>query len=54
MSDFKRKFRNKTSNQWDKRSKFQAVYGKYTLLEMAEDGEDDTDSVEPVIFSTKF
>ena len=38
---FKKKFSDKTKNKWDNRDKFVAVPGKYTLIEMDEDGGDD-------------
>ena len=40
IKDFKKKFKDKTKNNWDDRSKFKAVAGKYTLIEM------DTDDTE--------
>lgn len=40
IADFKKKFKDKTKNDWDKRENFTPVAGKYTLLEM-EDGDDD-------------
>jgi len=49
VSDFEKKFYDKTRNQWAERAKFKAVAGKYTLLEMGVDDEDDVDSVQPVI-----
>ena len=38
---FKKKFSDKTKNKWETRDSFQAVPGKYTLIEMDEEGEDD-------------
>ncbi|KAK3734446.1 hypothetical protein RRG08_029121 [Elysia crispata] len=46
IKDFEKKFKDKTKNNWSDRANFQAVKGKYTLLEMAGDddeGEDDVD-----------
>ncbi len=39
IADFKKKFKDKSKNDWDKRNKFIPVPGKYTLLEMDEDDE---------------
>ena len=39
IADFKKKFKDKTRNDWDKRANFQAVPGKYTLLEMDDEEE---------------
>ncbi|KAL5015107.1 hypothetical protein ScPMuIL_009377 [Solemya velum] len=41
IKDFKKKFQDKTRNKWENRSNFQAVPGKYTMLDMA--GEEDDD-----------
>ncbi|WP_411023079.1 WGR domain-containing protein, partial [Salmonella sp. s51228] len=42
----KKKFKDKTKNDWDKRDNFVAQTGKYTLIEMAdEDDEDNCDNV---------
>ncbi len=45
---FKKKFQDKTLNDWDKRANFEAVPGKYTLLEMDEDEEEEEDTKEKV------
>ncbi|XP_068215494.1 protein mono-ADP-ribosyltransferase PARP3-like [Palaemon carinicauda] len=48
---FKKKFKDKTKNDWDKREDFTPQPGKYTLIEIDEDsdGEDDaTDTVDSV------
>ncbi|KAK2189857.1 hypothetical protein NP493_95g03042 [Ridgeia piscesae] len=37
---FKKKFKDKTKNDWEKRANFVPCPGKYTLLEMDEDDED--------------
>jgi len=42
VSDFKKKFQDKTKNKWEERDKFKAHPGKYTLLEMGEDDEEDS------------
>ena len=57
IKDFEKKFKDKTKNNWSDRANFQAVKGKYTLLEMAGDddeGEDDVDFslVQVNIYST--
>ena len=43
VTDFKKKFQDKTKNKWDERDKFKAHPGKYTLLEMGEEEDDDDD-----------
>ena len=48
VTDFKKKFQDKTKNKWDERDKFKAHPGKYTLLEMGEEDEDDDDNVDSV------
>lgn len=46
VKDFQKKFKDKTKNDWAKRDAFNPVHGKYTLLEMAgDDEEDDVDAV---------
>ena len=37
IADFKKKFKDKTKNDWDKRDNFQPVPGKYTLIELGDD-----------------
>lgn len=44
--EFKKKFSDKTRNKWDNRESFVPVPGKYTLLEMDDDGGDDDVSIE--------
>ena len=44
MADFKNKYHDKTKNKWEERKKFKAHPGKYTLLEMGEDEDDEADS----------
>lgn len=39
--EFKKKFSDKTKNQWDKRHNFTPAPGKYTLLEMDDDSGDE-------------
>ena len=38
---FKKKFQDKTRNKWENRDDFAPVPGKYTLLEMEDDEDDD-------------
>ncbi len=38
---FKKKFSDKTKNKWENRDNFTAVPGKYTLIEMDEEGDDE-------------
>lgn len=40
-SEFKKKFTDKTKNKWERREQFAAVPGKYTLLEMADESDDE-------------
>ena len=42
--EFKKKFKDKTKNNWDERADFKLAAGKYMLLEM--DAQDETDNVE--------
>jgi len=44
IKEFKKKFREKTKNDWDNRADFVPASGKYTLIEM--DGQDEADSTE--------
>ncbi|KAK7496119.1 hypothetical protein BaRGS_00012529 [Batillaria attramentaria] len=46
VKDFEKKFSDKTKNKWADRENFQAKPGKYTLLEMAGDDDDDEDTVD--------
>eukprot|EP00730_Choanoeca_flexa_P001963 TRINITY_DN10859_c0_g1_i4.p1 TRINITY_DN10859_c0_g1~~TRINITY_DN10859_c0_g1_i4.p1 ORF type:complete len:510 (+),score=197.06 TRINITY_DN10859_c0_g1_i4:188-1717(+) len=41
ISEFKKKFKAKTANDWDNRDDFVPKAKKYTLIEMAEDDDDD-------------
>lgn len=51
---FEKKFSDKTKNKWSEREKFSAVSGKYTLLEMGDDGdEDDGAPQQPVAVKSK-
>ncbi|KAL8585846.1 hypothetical protein ACOMHN_040071 [Nucella lapillus] len=50
IKDFEKKFKDKTKNNWANRDSFTAVAGKYTLLEMAgEEDEEDTVDAGPVV-----
>ena len=42
---FKKKFKDKTKNNWDDRANFVPKSGKYTLMEMADDDEDEDEAV---------
>ncbi len=50
VKDFKKKFKDKTKNDWDDRQNFNPVKGKYTLIEMddAGDEEDEEDKARAV------
>lgn len=39
--EFTKKFTDKTKNKWENRHKFVPVPGKYTLIEMDDDSEDE-------------
>ena len=41
VKEFQKKFQSKTQNKWDNRDQFVPKAGKYTLLEMEDDEEDD-------------
>ncbi|KAL6050440.1 Poly [ADP-ribose] polymerase 3 [Balamuthia mandrillaris] len=45
-TEFKKKFKEKTGNLWDERDNFEAVSGKYTLIEMDLDGGSDEEELE--------
>lgn len=53
IKDFKKKFKDKTKNDWDNRSNFKPAAGKYTLLEM-DDNADQADTAEKVHFHSSF
>lgn len=42
-ADFEKKFKDKTKNNWQERDSFVAVAGKYTLLDMIGDDDEDDD-----------
>ncbi|KAK3103750.1 hypothetical protein FSP39_021612 [Pinctada imbricata] len=45
IKDFKKKFSDKTKNKWENRGSFKPVPGKYTMIDMAaDDEEDETDA----------
>lgn len=44
VKDFEKKFRDKTKNKWEERNSFKPVKGKYTLIEMADEEEDEVDA----------
>lgn len=47
IKDFEKKFKDKTKNSWADRANFSPKSGKYTLIEMAEEEEDEVDA--PVV-----
>ncbi|KAK3874546.1 hypothetical protein Pcinc_020505, partial [Petrolisthes cinctipes] len=46
ISSFKKKFKDKTKNDWDKRDNFVAKAGKYTMIEIDEASDDEEDTVD--------
>ncbi|XP_041348360.1 protein mono-ADP-ribosyltransferase PARP3-like [Gigantopelta aegis] len=44
IKDFEKKFKDKTRNSWSERDKFTPMAGKYTLIEMADEEEDEVDA----------
>ena len=52
IKDFEKKFSDKTKNKWANRASFKPAAGKYTLLEMA--GEDDDDDVVDAVCKSFF
>jgi len=46
-NEFKKKFSDKTKNKWEHREQFTAVPGKYTLLEMADESDDEEPTPAP-------
>ena len=45
IADFEKKFKDKTRNKWAERSKFSAMAGKYTLIEMDDDDDDEDNRI---------
>ena len=45
IKDFEKKFKDKTRNNWANREDFSPKPGKYTLLEMALESDDEDDEV---------
>ena len=43
---FSKKYQDKTKNKWADRDNFKPVPGKYTLLEMGDEGEEEDDEEE--------
>ncbi|KAK8390955.1 hypothetical protein O3P69_016955 [Scylla paramamosain] len=43
---FKKKFKDKTKNDWDKRDDFNAHPGKYTMIDIEDDEEEEADAVD--------
>ncbi|CAF1074068.1 unnamed protein product [Rotaria sp. Silwood1] len=52
IKQFKSKFKDKTRNDWDKRDQFKKVVGKYDIIDIAGDGEEEEDEVEQEKSST--
>ena len=48
VADFKKKFKDKTRNNWDDRANFKPSPGKYTIIEMEAEDEEDDDIEEKV------
>ncbi|KAK4310466.1 hypothetical protein Pmani_017995 [Petrolisthes manimaculis] len=46
ISSFKKKFKDKTKNDWDKRDNFVAKAGKYTMIEIDEESDEEEDTVD--------
>ena len=46
--EFKKKFSDKTRNKWEDRFNFTPVPGKYTLLEMADEDDEEEMDVGPI------
>jgi poly [ADP-ribose] polymerase len=44
IKDFTKKFQDKTRNKWENRDSFNPVPGKYTMIEMSLEDEDETDA----------
>jgi hypothetical protein len=45
IKSFEKKFKDKTKNDWDKRDNFVAHAGKYTLIEMDTNVEEEVETV---------
>lgn len=43
IKEFEKKFKDKTKNNWSNRDSFKPVPGKYTMIEMAGEEEDEVD-----------
>ena len=39
--EFKKKFKDKTKNDWNDRDNFEPVPGKYTMIDMGDEDDDD-------------
>ncbi|WAR26084.1 PARP3-like protein [Mya arenaria] len=50
IKDFEKKFRDKTKNKWADRKDFKPCAGKYALIEMADEDEDEVDAPRPHIY----
>ena len=46
IKEFEKKFSDKTKNKWANRANFEAKTGKYTLIEMGDDDEEEDARIE--------
>ncbi len=46
IKEFKKKYNDKTRNNWDERADFNPVPGKYTLIEMEAGEEEDMEEMQ--------
>ena len=54
IKDFKKKFKDKTKNNWDERDNFTPVQGKYTMIEMDDGGDEEDEQEMAKAVSCKF
>ena len=54
VKDFKKKFKDKTKNNWDDRDNFTPVPGKYTMIEMDDGGDEEDEEEMAKAVSRKF
>lgn len=45
VKEFEKKFKDKTKNDWKKKANFQPYPGKYTLIDMGDEGDEDEEEV---------
>ncbi|CAF0826452.1 unnamed protein product [Rotaria sordida] len=53
IKQFKSKFKDKTRNDWDKRDQFKKVTGKYDLIDVADDGEEEDENEQGKLSTNK-